>query len=278
MSRWPLEFREPWFLLLALAALPVLWSARRRGGTLLFSSVALLPRHTGSLRSRLAFLPELALALATLGLAVAMAGPRVGDRRHRVEREGIAIMMVVDVSGSMRALDLGLEERRTRLDVVKTVFEEFVLGKGDLPGRPSDTIGLVSFARYADTRCPLTLDHGNLALIARSLQLVESRDEDGTAIGDGLGLAIERLRESSARSRVVILLTDGVSNAGEETPLGAAELARALGVKVYTIGAGTSGVAPIAVQDPFTGREVLQAVPVEIDEATLRQIAERTGG
>jgi Ca-activated chloride channel family protein len=245
----------------------------------IFSSLALLPRRERSWRSRFAWVPDALLALATLALVVALAGPRIGERNSRVNREGIAIMMVIDRSGSMRALDLSTEdEERTRLDAVKQVFEEFVLGGDGLDGRPDDAIGLVAFAGYADTGCPLTLDHDALVGVARTIEIVEDRAEDGTAIGDGLGLAIERLRKSTARSRVAVLLTDGVNNSGDESPLGAADLASSQGIKVYTIGAGTTGVAPVRSRDPFTGRSVLRPMPVEIDEVTLREIARRTGG
>ncbi|HEY3356538.1 MAG TPA: VWA domain-containing protein [Polyangia bacterium] len=273
------ELRHPLLLLTALLALPVFWLGRRAGGRLLFSSVALLPQAGRSWRQRLAFAPDLCLALGVVGLAVALAGPRVGARQSRERREGIALMMVLDRSGSMSALDLADErQERTRLDVVKEVFGQFVRGGRGLPGRPNDAIGLIAFARYADTLCPLTLDHLNLAEVARGVAIVEERGEDGTALGDGLALAVERLREATAKSRVAILLTDGVNNAGEEAPLAAAELARTQGVKVYTIGAGTNGVAPIRVKDPFSGQSQLHAMPVEIDEATLKEIAARTGG
>jgi Ca-activated chloride channel family protein len=179
----------------------------------------------------------------------------------------------------MQALDLSTEDReRTRLEALQDVFERFVLGGGGLPGRPDDAIGVVGFARYADTVCPLTLDKTNVAAVARSLEIVTDRDEDGTAIGDALGLAVERLRKSPARSKIAVLLTDGVNNAGVESPVAAAELARTQGVKVYTIGAGTNGFAPIRVPDPFTGRTRLRQVAVEVDEATLQDVAERTGG
>jgi Ca-activated chloride channel homolog len=273
------EFRHPWFLLAALSAIPVLLLARRTGGRVLFSSFRLIPSTGRSWRMRLAWIPDVLVALAAAALGLALAGPRVGHRESRVRREGIAIMMVADISGSMRALDLsGGDRERTRLDAVREVFRQFVEGGAGLAGRPDDAIGLVSFARYADTRCPLTLDHSNLLAVADSLAIVEDRDEDGTAIGDGLGLAVERLRESPVKSRVVILLTDGVNNAGQESPLAAAELARTQRVKVYTVGAGTDGLAPVRVEDPFTGGTVLRAMQVEIDEETLQAIAERTGG
>lgn len=277
------EFSEPLYLLLALLAGPVFWLAYRSGGRIVFSSFRLLPSRAASLRARLAWIPALLLALATAAMSVALAGPRVLAGQDDIRREGIAIMMVVDTSGSMAALDLseptpsGVRER-TRLDAVKEVFEQFVQGGGGLPGRPDDLIGIVSFAGFADTRCPLTLNHGSLVSIARDLALVTDRAEDGTAMGDGLALAVERLRQTKATSRVAILLTDGVSNAGVETPTAAAELAYNQGIKVYTVGAGTNGLAPVRLVDPWTGQSELRRVPVEIDEETLEAVAERTGG
>ena len=274
-----IELRHPMLLWAALVMVPVFLLVRRAPGRVEFSSLALLPSGAASLKIRLAWIPDALVALSAGLLAVALAGPRAGDPESRVQREGIAIMMVVDTSGSMQALDLATaNDERTRLDAVKQVFETFVTGGKDLAGRPNDAIGIVTFARYADTPCPLTLDHGNLAMIARRIAIVTAREEDGTAIGDGLGLAVERLRESSAKSRVAILLTDGVNNAGMESPLAAAELAKSQNVKVYTIGAGTNGTAPVRVKDPFSGRTVLRPMRVEIDEKTLQEIAERTDG
>ena len=274
-----LEFREPWLLLAALTAIPVFLLARRSPGRVQFSSFRILPRHAGSWRTRLAWIPDAFLALAAVALAVALAGPRIGEHYSRIEREGIAIMMVVDTSGSMQALDLSTDKReRTRLEAVQDVFEQFVVGGDGLQGRPDDAIGVVTFARFADTACPLTLDHTNVTAVARGLQITTERAEDGTAIGDALGLAVERLRESPARSRIALLLTDGVNNSGVESPIAAAELARTQNVKVYTIGAGTKGFAPIRVRDPFSGRQVLRSIPVDVDEETLKEIAKRTDG
>ena len=273
-----LEFREPALLLLVLLAIPVFLLARRAPGRVLFSSLTLLPRAVAGWRSRLAWLPDALLALALVALVVALAGPRIGERVSRIQREGIAVAMVVDTSGSMRALDLSTADReRTRLQAVQDVFESFVLGGGGLPGRPDDAIGLIRFAGFADTAAPLTLDHENLVALARNLEITTGREEDGTAIGDALGLAVERLRESPAESRIAVLLTDGVNNAGVESPSAAAELARSQGVKVYTIGAGRTGIAPVRVPDG-RGGSVLRSMAVEIDEAVLQDIAERTGG
>jgi Ca-activated chloride channel family protein len=266
------ELREPLLLLVALAALPVFALARRSAGRVVFSSLRLLPLDVPSLRARLLALPAVLLALAALSLGVALAGPRVPDQTTRVQRKGIAIALAVDISGSMRALDLSTEgHERTRLEAVKDVLREFVAK------RPDDAIGLVSFARFADCRCPLTLDHQNLLLVADDLENAIP-EEDGTALGDGLGLALERLRESPAESKVCILLTDGCSNTGEIAPLQAAQVARALGIKVYTVGAGTEGMAPIRVEDPFTGQMVLRQIPADLDEKTLQAIAVESGG
>lgn len=273
-----LEFREPLLLLLALLAIPIYLLAHRAPGRILFSSLNLLPTATHGWRAKLSWLPDVLLALAMVALVVALAGPRIGERTSRVQQDGIAIAMVVDTSGSMQALDLSTPDReRTRLAAVQDVFESFVLGGGDLPGRPADAIGLIRFAGFADTAAPLTLDHENLVAVARNLEITTQRSEDGTAIGDALGLAVERLRESPAQSRIAVLLTDGLNNAGLESPAAAAELARAQGVKVYSIGAGSTGVAPIRIPDG-RGGTVLRSMPVEIDEATLQDVAERTGG
>ena len=273
----PFDLTQPWFLLVALAALPALWWARRSSGRVVFSSLAALPARALTWRTALAWVPDAMLTLAVVSLAIALAGPRRGDEKSRIRREGIAMVMAIDVSSSMRALDLSEgSHEQTRLDAVKRVFEQFVLGTRGLSGRPDDAIGLVSFAGHADTRSPLTLDHGNLVTAARELEIVRQRSEDGTAIGDGLALAVERLRQHPARSKVAILLTDGVETAGVLPARSAIDVAREHGVKVYTIGAGTNGVAPIRVETEM-GTQLLQT-EVEIDEALLQEIAEKTGG
>jgi Ca-activated chloride channel homolog len=269
-----MTWTQPWYLLLALLAIPVFLLAHHAAGRVRFSSLRVLPARASTWRTRLAWLPDLLYALAVVALAIAMAGPRKGENDARIRREGIAICMVVDTSSSMAALDLsGPAREQTRLDAVKDVFADFVLGLHGLRGRADDAVGLVSFARYADTRSPLTLDHGNLAAAARALELTPPRTrEDGTAIGDGLALAVERLAASPARSKVAILLTDGEDNASQVSPDEAAVLARDSGVKVYAIGAGTNGVAPLRVGD-----ELVQ-VPVSIDEDLLKSVADTTGG
>lgn len=278
MGVW--EFRDSWFLLAALLAPLVFRLASRAPAAVTYSSLAIVDRAPRSLRARLVWLPALLLALAVFLLAVALAGPRTPDAQTKVSREGIAIMMVVDRSSSMNARDLVQGDTSIdRLTVVKKVFRQFVLGgQGAGHGRPDDMIGLTTFAGFADSLCPLTLDHGNLVSLVEDVAIVDRQDEDGTAIGDGLALAVERLRRNTAKSKVAILLTDGVSNAGAVDPRQAAELAASQSVRVYCIGAGTEGIAPVPDYDPFSGRVVLSRALVEIDEETLRGIADATGG
>lgn len=274
-----MEFRDP-LLLLLLLLVPLLFiAAVRSPSAVRFSSLTIPDLAGRSWRVRLAVVPAVLWMLAVASLAVALAGPRTPDAQTKVSREGIAIMAVIDRSGSMHARDLVKNDLSVdRLSVVKDVFRQFVLGGKAQSGRPDDPIGLIAFARYADSLCPLTLDHGNLVSMVDDLEIVNERDEDGTALGDGLALAVERLRQSTAKSKIVILLTDGVNNAGSIEPGQAAELAASQQIKVYCIGAGTDGLAPFPVIDPFTGREQLQPTYVEIDEEALKQIAERTGG
>jgi len=276
-----MELKDPLLLLTALLALPVyrLGSRDRGAATVGFSNVAAAIRAPRSWRVRLAFVPPALVSLAIVAMAVALARPRVPDELTRVRSEGIAIVMVVDRSGSMDARDLVREDQSvSRLAVVKERFVEFVTGGESGQGRKDDAIGLVAFARYADGLCPLTLDHGSLLSIVDDMEIATGRREDGTALGEGLGLAVERLRKHKARAKVAIVLTDGVNNAGDISPAQAAELARTNDVKVYCIGTGTRGMAPVPAADPFTGRTYLRRMPVQIDEATLKEIAHATGG
>ena len=286
MTAWfrALEFREPWFLLILFAAIPIYFIAQRASGRVVFSSIATLPVAAQSLRARLAWLPSALFATCVALLVIALAGPRIEDRTRVVHGEGIAIMMVVDVSPSMCGLDLDSRQQQTRLDVVKRIFRAFVMGdhESELPGRSSDKVGLVSFAKYADARVPLTLDHQELAQAVEDLQLVrpDSR-ESGTAIGEALALAVARLGTSDVKSRVVILLTDGMNTErgeGVETPETASQLAEEKGVKVYTIGAGTEGLVLCRLLNPRTKQMETSRQPFPIDEDTLKTIAERTGG
>lgn len=273
-----ISWEHPWLLLLVVLAAPVWWWTQRTAASAVFSSFARLPRQHRSWRLRLAWVPAALLSLACLAWVVALAGPRIGKRNSLVRADGIAIMMVVDTSSSMLALDLSDKTgEKTRLDAIKDVFKRFVNGGGDLGGRANDTIGLVSFAAYADTKSPLTLDHGNLLAALDATEIVEpGSEEDGTAIGDGLALGLQRLQQSAAASKVVLLLTDGENNAGEQDPRGVGQLAAKLGIKVYTIGAGTNGSAPVRLGQGARSR--LVSMPVRIDEGLLKAVAEQTGG
>ncbi|MCC9600464.1 VWA domain-containing protein [Stieleria sp. JC731] len=276
-----IEFRDPLYLLL-LIVLPWVyrWSVTNPS-VLQFSSLDIAGEHASVVRVWLAKLPALLMTVAVALGIIALAGPRSPNSESRVSRDGIAIMMVVDRSGSMKARDLVQDDYSVdRLQVVKEVFRKFVLGdeQADTKGRRDDAIGLIAFAGFADSLCPLTLDHGNLVSMVQDLEIANSRQEDGTAIGDALALAVERLRRSKTKSKVVILLTDGSNNVGIVSPEQAAEVAQASDVKVYCIGTGTHGRAPYPAVDPFTGRTVLTEVKVELDEETLRSIADKTDG
>lgn len=291
VAEWLREsFHQPWaLLLLPLAALPW-WGARReRRPTLVYSSTEPLEQVGRTWAVRLQPLPRVLRTLTVAMLVLCLAQPRKGNQQTRLKSEGIAIQLVVDRSGSMSALDLSPPGRRVdRLDTVKTVVRDFVIGGGGLRGRTDDLAGAIVFAAQADSICPLTLDHAFLVESLGKVKLARGRGEDGTAIGDGLALAVERLKTldqqrllagaQKIKSRIIILLTDGENNAGDIEPRKAAELAATFGIKVYTIGAGTRGMAPSLVVDPFTGQERYNQVPVSIDEDTLRDIATKTGG
>lgn len=275
MPDW--ELRDPLFLLAALLAPLVYLLARSDRAALTYSSLAVPERAPAGARARLAGLPAVLLALGALLLSVALAGPRTGDATTKVVREGIAIALVVDRSGSMDARDFVEGDTGvSRLHAVKRIVRDFVVGGRALAGRPDDLIGLVAFAGYADAFCPLTLDHLNLIAILDQIEINQDRREAGTAIGEGIALAVERLRRHPASSKVIVLLTDGVNNAGSIAPLQAAELAAQNDIRVYAIGAGRSGLAPVPVR--VGDRVLLRRMRVELDAETLRRIAERTGG
>ncbi|HEY4239369.1 MAG TPA: VWA domain-containing protein [Kofleriaceae bacterium] len=272
-----IEWPHPWWLLAMIAAIPATYWSLRGSGRVVFSSLRALPAGGHTWRTQLAWLPDVLIGLAVVSLGLALVEPRKGDEQSRIRRDGIAIMMAIDVSGSMRALDLSAKNQElTRLDAVKQVFDHFVNGDGKISGRPDDAIGIVDFAKYAETRSPLTLDHANLMLAAKSIDFADE-NESMTAIGAGLELAVQRLKDFPARSKVAILLTDGESNVHDIDEDTAIDDAVKAGVKVYTIGAGTTGLAPIRVPREGGGT-VLMQTEVSIDEDLLRKIAEKTHG
>ena len=276
-----MRLADPQALLLLLLLPPLLWWLSRRRTSLgvgyptVNELAHVRPSWPARLRQALPWLRVLVLVL----IVVALARPQWGVEATKIQREGIAIAMVVDTSSSMGALDLQLgDQLADRLEVVKATFRDFVRGDGGtLGGRDGDIIGMVTFARYADALSPLTLDHEALLRLLDQVELVSLPDEDGTAIGDGMVAAIERLREAEGASKVMILLTDGSHNAGDVEPIQAAQIAGALGIRIYTIGAGTRGVAlmPTRARDGSVNYAPAQ---VFIDEFTLERIADMTGG
>ena len=262
------EFANPkYFLILVLLVPMILWyifREKRSHADLQFSSLKAFRgmKHAGRvwLRHVLFALKVLAIVF----LVTALARPQSSNSWQTYTSEGIDIMLALDISGSMLARDFSPD----RLEAAKDVATKFILE------RPQDKIGLVVFAGESFTQCPLTTDQAVLVNLMRDVH--SGMLEDGTAIGLGLANAVNRLKDSPGKSKVVILLTDGVNNRGMIAPVTAAELAKTYGIRVYTIGVGTYGEAPYPVQTPFGIQ--LQNVPVEIDEDVLKQIAATTGG
>jgi len=253
---------------LGLLLVPLLaWAAlRRRNRSVGYSSVDLLLR-AGLEASAWKRYGRLALRLLVLSLlVVAAARPQTGRSVYKTHAEGVDIMLVLDASGSMQAQDF---KPKNRLHVAKEVVKEFVAK------RQHDRIGLVAFAAQAVTQCPLTLDYPMLEKLIDEVDI--GMLDDGTAIGVALATAANRLKGSEAKSRVVILLTDGQNNAGAVDPPTSARVAASLGIKVYTVGVGTRGQAPMPVDDPVFGRRLVN-VQVDLDEETLQSIASITGG
>lgn len=206
-----------------------------------------------------------ALRVLATGLVIlVLSRPQATNTFQDTSTEGIDIVLTLDISGSMLARDF----RPDRLEASKNVATEFI------SGRPYDRIGLVVFSGESFTQCPLTTDHAVLINLMREIK--SGMIEDGTAIGEGLATAVNRIKDSDAKSKVIILLTDGVNNRGIIAPITAAEIAKTFGIRVYTIGVGTRGVAPYPVQTPF-GMQY-QDMPVEIDEGILQDISQMTGG
>jgi len=266
-------FANPWLLSLLLLIPLASFLKGKRGGApgVRFSSVS-SAREVGALpRSRAG---QFLAALRLLGLAcliVALARPQIGRGTTEIEASGIDILLAIDVSTSMKALDFMIGGQHIdRLSVVKRTVKKFV------KERPNDRIGLLAFAAVPYSMSPLTLDHDWLEQRLDSVTF--GQVEDGTAIGSAIVASLNHLRDQKAKSRILILLTDGVNNSGDVEPSAAAEAAEALGIKIYTIGAGTMGRAPYPAGTDFFGRPRTQQIEVEIDEETLHQVAQKTGG
>jgi Ca-activated chloride channel family protein len=262
---------------------------RRRRFGVVFSSVVMIKKLPITFMQRIGKVLPFLFYCGLFLLIVALARPQAGMEEYRIRTEGIAIAMCVDRSGSMKEEDFEINgERVNRLKAVKKVFRDFVRGNGgELKGRKDDMIGLIAFGGYVDAFCPLTLDHSTLLEMLSQVNLIEPpkegvnrnadvrrlrqtlQEENMTAIGDTIAIACDRLKNINAKSKVIILLSDGVQNFGELDALEAAEIAKTLGIKIYTIGIGMSGGS----RDIFSR----MSTPV-VDDDTLRKIAETSGG
>ena len=262
-------FANPTYLYLLLLLIPMIgwyvYKLRKSQASLQVSSTEAF--EVAGATSWKVYLRHVPFALRTLAIAlliVVLARPQSTDSWQNSTTEGIDIVMAMDISTSMLAEDL----KPNRLEAAKDVAASFI------NGRQNDNIGLVVFAAESFTQCPLTIDHGVLLNLFKDIQ--PGIIQDGTAIGLGLANAVSRIKDSQAKSKVIILLTDGVNNTGESAPVTAAEIAKTFGIRVYTIGVGTQGEAPYPIPTAFGIQ--YQNIPVEIDEQVLKQIASTTGG
>ncbi|MBF0511340.1 MAG: VWA domain-containing protein [Candidatus Omnitrophica bacterium] len=266
------EFKTPLVFVLIPLLLLFLWyvNTRKKEASFQFSSLCSMKNLKSTWRVRLGFLPWALRGLGLFLLIIALAGPQKLLAQSRLKSEGIDIVLALDVSGSMSAEDYLVHgERVSRLDIIKSTVEKFVKERRD------DRLSLVVFGSQAYTVCPLTTDHEWLLQNLKQVRL--GVIQDATAIGSGIATSLLRLKESKAKSKVIVLLTDGVNNAGKIQPLEAAKMAQALGFKVYTIGAGATGIVPFPVFDEFGNKHYEQA-QFELDEDTLQKMADMTGG
>lgn len=261
-------FEQPAFLyLLLLVPLMIAFYILKRNKSTASLRVSGLQQFENSRTSFRHILRHVLFAFRTAAiclLIIILASPQATNNFQDVSTEGIDIVLALDISGSMLSEDF----KPNRLEASKNVATEFITG------RPYDRIGLVIFSGESFTQCPLTTDHAVLINLLREIK--SGMIEDGTAMGDGLATAVNRIKDAQGKSKVIILLTDGVNNMGLIAPLTAVEIAKTYGIRVYTIGVGTQGVAPYPVQTPFGIQ--YQDIPVEIDEAILKQIAQMTDG
>jgi Ca-activated chloride channel homolog len=263
-----ITFAEPLFLyLLVIVPAMVAYYILRQQKTSASLRVPGLKPFEGTVSTFRNYLRHILFGLRTIVvtlLIIILARPQATNKFQNTSTEGIDIVLALDISGSMLARDF----KPDRLEASKNVATEFI------SGRPFDRMGLVVFSGESFTQCPLTTDHAVLINLMREIQ--SGMIEDGTAIGNGLATAVTRLKDSQAKSKVIILLTDGVNNRGEIAPETAAGIAKTYGIRVYTIGVGTQGMAPYPVNTPFGIQ--YQNMPVEIDEGILREISSTTGG
>lgn len=265
-----MEFRDPYILFFLIpVAIAAIWYARKahiKPAAFRYSDTSLLSGIEPGAFTYLRFLPPLLFFAGLIFAVIALSRPRLPEESAEIEAEGIDIVIALDLSTSMNAADFQPNDRVT---VAKLVLEQFIRL------RRNDRIGLVVFSGVAYTQAPLTLDHRLLIEVLKTLKT--GVIEDGTAIGNGLGIALSRLRESEAKSKIVLLITDGDNNKGNISPLEAAKLAKKMGVKVFTIQVGKGGVVPYPVQDMF-GRTVYRNVEIPVNPELLKRIALETDG
>jgi Ca-activated chloride channel homolog len=265
-----MRFADPIFLIL-LGLIPVfIWDyfrrSRERNSSIIFSDTSVFKGIRPGFRERYRHIPMILRMTALFIFILALARPQAGQKEEEIITEGIDIILTLDTSSSMKAEDF---KPQNRLGAAKEVMEQFI------KSRRNDKIGLVVFSRFSFTQCPLTLDYGVLLDLLDKIHI--GIIEDGTAIGTAIANSVNRLRDSTAKSKIIILLTDGINNAGKIDPLTAAKTAKALGIKIYTIGAGRPGGALYPVEDPVFGKRYVR-MNTEIDEALLKEIADATGG
>jgi len=263
-----MTFHNPEYLFLLLLLVPVvfwyIWEMQKSDASLQISSHRNLLQFPPSRKIKFRHSLFVLRTLAMASIIIALARPQASNSWRTQNTEGIDIMMTLDLSGTMMAEDL----KPNRLEAAKSVASEFILA------RPSDNIGLVVFARQSFTQCPLTIDHAVLINLFNSVNY--GLIDDGTAIGLGLANAVNRIKDSKAKSKVIILLTDGSNNCGDIAPITAAEIAKTFGVRIYTIGVGTRGIVNIPVQTPMGTQ--YQQMQSEFDAKSLQDIANLTGG
>jgi len=266
------EFKTPLVLILIPVLLALFWYeySRRQGTSFRFSSLYLMRQLGSSWRARWSFVPLVLRALVLVLVLIGLAGPRKILAQSKLTGEGIDIVLALDVSGSMSAEDYVINAHRiSRLDIIKSTVENFIKQRKD------DRLALIVFGSQAYTVCPLTTDHE--WLLENLHQVRIGVIQDATAIGSGIATSLLRLKNSKTKSKIIVLLTDGVNNSGKIDPLTAAKTAQAMGIKVYTIGAGTKGIVPFPVIDEF-GNKHYEEAQFDLDEDTLKKIAEMTGG
>ena len=263
-----MTFHNPEYLFLLLLLIPIvfwyIWELQKSDASLQISSHRNLTKFPQSWKVKFRHGPFILRTLTIALIIIALARPQASNSWRTQNAEGIDIMMALDISSTMTIDDV----RPTRLEAAKSVASEFILS------RPNDNIGLVIFARQSFTQCPMTTDHA--VLINLFNEVKPGMIDDGTAIGLGLANAVNRIKESKAKSKVIILLTDGSNNAGDIAPITAAEIAKTFGIRVYTIGVGTTGIVNMPVQTPYGIQ--YQQMKSEFDAKSLQQIANMTGG